>query len=92
MLTFIVPFLLLCIFIIFSAFSAVSVFSVFAAAASCPPQPTDVVQFWHKGDSGLLETYLTDTPTTNKAILSAYTSYYLDCGTGTWVTTYFLKE
>jgi hypothetical protein len=44
-----------------------------------------VVQFWHKGDSGLLETFLADTPTTNKAILSAYTSYYLDCGTGTLV-------
>ena len=50
-----------------------------------PSQPTDVVQFWHKGDSGLLETFLADTPTTNKAILSAYTSYYLDCGTGTLV-------
>jgi hexosaminidase len=45
-------------------------------------QPKDVVQFWHKGNSGLLETFLTDTPATNTAILSAYTSYYLDCGLG----------
>ena len=64
--------------------------------------PDDIVQFWHKGDSGLLGQYLKETPYSNRAILSAYTSYYLDCGTGnefgqnswcdpykTWRTIYF---
>ena len=44
--------------------------------------PEDVVQFWHKGNSGLLQEYLKSTPVSNRAILSAYTSYYLDCGAG----------
>ena len=45
-------------------------------------RPSDAVQFWHAGNSGLLEKYLRETPGSNTAILSAYTSYYLDCGTG----------
>lgn len=62
----------------------------------------DIVQFWHAGNSGLLEQYLKETNVTNTAVLSAYTSYYLDCGTGnefgedswcdplkTWRTMYF---
>ena len=70
---------------LFSAGFTVSAVSCIRRCLFRPSQPTDVVQFWHKGDSGLLETFLADTPTTNKAILSAYTSYYLDCGTGTLV-------
>jgi len=65
-------------------------------------QPSDVVQFWHDSDTGMLAQYMKETPSTNKAIVSAYNSYYLDCGTGnefgdnswcdplkTWRTIYF---
>jgi len=44
--------------------------------------PNDVVQFWHDSASGMLEQYLSETPASNTAIVSAYNSYYLDCGTG----------
>lgn len=44
--------------------------------------PHDVVQFWHDSASNLLQQYLATTPPTNRAILSAYNAYYLDCGTG----------
>ena len=44
--------------------------------------PHDIVQFWHASSSGLLQQYLSATPPTNKAVISTYSAYYLDCGTG----------
>ena len=44
-------------------------------------EPGDVVQFWHSTTS-LLQQYLRETPPTNTAIISTYTDYYLDCGSG----------
>jgi hexosaminidase len=57
-------------------------FQVVTAGLHTSLHAHDVVQFWHEGSSGLLATFLAETPSTNRAILSAYTSYYLDCGTG----------
>jgi len=45
-------------------------------------QEGDIVQFWHDSSSGLLQQFLNETGPTNKAVISAYNNYYLDCGTG----------